>query len=189
MTTAPDPQPPAAPECCPPGVGCPNRTPAAPEADVSALTDGEWSTIHALHREIGEPADRDNNWQPMVSAGEVRTLLAIADRHAALVERVRVAEGERDAERRRADWNGEASMSNAEKVDYWIDRAESAEAAHAEAEQHIVQLTDSRDRAEAAHERLQAAVTSVVASLQSEKPCGDACRAAEVAAALLAGAR
>jgi hypothetical protein len=36
-------------------------------------------TRAALRKEIGPPTDRDENWQPMVSAGEVRQLLDALD--------------------------------------------------------------------------------------------------------------
>lgn len=38
-------------------------------------------TRAALRREIGPPTDRDDNWQPMINAGEVRQLLDALDEH------------------------------------------------------------------------------------------------------------
>lgn len=51
------------------------------------------STRAALRREIGSPTDRDDKWQPMVSAGEIRALLDALD------ERDTAAETVTDAER------------------------------------------------------------------------------------------
>lgn len=66
---------------------------------------------------------------------------------------VRAIEAERDFFRAESDeWKQQADINLYRK------RAESATAAHEEAEQHIVQLTESRDRAERAHEALVAGI-------------------------------
>lgn len=70
--------------------------------------------------------------------------------------RTQLAESER-----MRDWNGEASMSNAAKVDHFIDRAEAAERALA---------------------HLRAGIEALIGRLQTDEPCGDDCHAAWVAA-------
>ena len=46
---------------------------------MSGHEDDLTATRAELRREIGPPTDRDNKWQPMVSAGEVRALLDALD--------------------------------------------------------------------------------------------------------------
>lgn len=55
---------------------------SGPSVEVAGLADAR----EALRREIGPPTDRDGQWQPMVSAHEVRLLLDALDRVEALCE-------------------------------------------------------------------------------------------------------
>jgi hypothetical protein len=50
------------------------------------LSEALHATREALRREIGPPTERDRNWQPMISAHEVRLLLDAVDRVEALAD-------------------------------------------------------------------------------------------------------
>jgi hypothetical protein len=144
--TAPDPQP-----------------PAAPESDVSALRGDERATL----LRVLDWGVETRNMTHLVAL----KVLAIADRHAALIvalaaarERVRVVEGERDAARAERDemsgWIEEhALVKTLAQIAEWQEATGAELPAMARAAMHA--YAARAESAEAAHEALRAGVEAL----------------------------